>query len=329
MSTGAGAEASRGAFLLDSTRPDAAPRGFDAFRHQWETQLGGGFRLPVFSPDTTGHFRVRSRGTKVHDVAITDLHGISAVRAAATPRGHEDQVRIYVVRRGAWTLGDRRGHSRHTVAAGQILLRHFGPPSAFETAPNTSAQILFLPAALLRPLLGNRIVTGPADSVETRLLTAHMAMVQGTLTALGPAGVQAAHSTLIELAKAVALRRFDDVEPLLAPALTQAAKNLANSRLAEPELSPATLAHELNVSLRTLQRAFAAVGESVTAYIRHRRLEEARLALTAPRGRPNVSELAAYWHFADSSHFTRAFKKRYGQTPTAYARRPSTPTDIT
>ena len=69
---------------------------------------------------------------------------------------------------------------------------------------------------------------------------------------LGPAGVQAARSTLIELSKAVARRQFDDVEPRLAPALVQAAKDLADSRLDDPELSSAMLARELNVSIRTL-----------------------------------------------------------------------------
>lgn len=80
------------------------------------------------------------------------------------------------------------------------------------------------------------------------------------------------------------------------------------------------LARELNVSVRTLHRAFAAVGEQVTTYIRHRRLHEARLALAAPSGRLSISELAAHWQFADGSHFTRAFKKHYGRTPTEYAR---------
>ena len=117
-----------------------------------------------------------------------------------------------------------------------------------------------------------------------RLLMAHANMIYATMPDLAPAGVQAAHSTLIELAKAVARRCFDDVEPLLAPALTQAAKDLADSRLADSDLSTATLARELNVSVRTLQRAFTTTGESVTTYIRHRRLEEARLALTAPTG---------------------------------------------
>ena len=80
------------------------------------------------------------------------------------------------------------------------------------------------------------------------------------------------------------------------------------------------LARELHVSASTLQRALASVGESAAAYIRQRRLEEARLALTAPSNRLSISELAAYWQFTDGSHLTRAFKKNYGLTPSEYAR---------
>ena len=76
----------------------------------------------------------------------------------------------------------------------------------------------------------------------------------------------------------------------------------------------------LHVSVRTLHRAFASVGQSVASYIRQRRLEEARLALTAPSNCLSITELAAIWQFADGSHFTRAFKKRYGQTPAEYTR---------
>ncbi|MFL4909938.1 helix-turn-helix transcriptional regulator [Streptomyces sp. MMS24-I2-30] len=79
-------------------------------------------------------------------------------------------------------------------------------------------------------------------------------------------------------------------------------------------------AGELDVSVRTLHRAFAASGESPTTCMRRRRPEEARLALTAPSGRLSVSESAAHWQFADTSRFTRSFKKHYGRTPTAYAR---------
>ncbi|MET7683278.1 helix-turn-helix domain-containing protein [Streptomyces sp. NPDC005423] len=320
-STGAEVDGGRGVLLVDSTAPGAAPRGLDAFRRGWETQIGDDvFRLPAFTPDTVGDFRVKGHVTKVHGAAIADLHAASPTRTADVPGGDQDLVAMYVVQRGSWTLCGPPGRGEQTVSAGQFVIRHVGRLSAFETSAHLTARFFVLPPDELKPLLGNRVVTGAADSAEIRLLTALTDTIHATVADLGPAGVDAAHGALIELAKAVTKGRFDDVEPRLAPALTQAAKDLADRRLADPELSPAMLARELSVSVRTLHRAFAAVGEQVTTYIRHRRLEEARLALTAPSGRPSISELAAHWQFADSSHFTRTFKKHYGQTPTEYAR---------
>jgi AraC family transcriptional regulator, positive regulator of tynA and feaB len=154
---------------------------------------------------------------------------------------------------------------------------------------------------------------------------AHANMIHRTLADLGPVGVHAARNALVELAKAVAQRGFDDAAPQLFPSLAQAAKDIAEQQLSDPDLSTALLAGKLNVSVRTLQRAFTVTGESVTAWIRARRLEQARLALTASPRRLSVSEIAAHWQFADGSHFSRAFKQHYGRTPTEYARetRPS------
>ncbi|SHM84001.1 helix-turn-helix domain-containing protein [Actinacidiphila paucisporea] len=81
------------------------------------------------------------------------------------------------------------------------------------------------------------------------------------------------------------------------------------------------VAAHLHVSVRTLQRAFAGLDESFSAYIRSRRLEEAAEALTAAGSRLSVSEAAARWHFTDGSHFIRAFKKQYHATPAQFARR--------
>lgn len=165
-------------------------------------------------------------------------------------------------------------------------------------------QVLVLPAAEVRPQRGGP-ASGPADTAEVRLLTAHAAM----LDRLGPAGTDAARSTLAELARAAAGGSLDDVEPLLSPALAQAARDLADRRLTDPALSPSALARELNVSPRTLQRAFAREGRPLSTYIRRRRLEEACRALIAPHRRMTVTEIAARWQFADSGHFARAFCK--------------------
>ena len=164
-----------------------------------------------------GDFRVKSRAVRVDDVAITDLRGASTIRTDGPLGGPEDVVRLYVVKQGAWTLGGPHDRGERTISAGQFLLKHVGKPSHFETVPNTSAQVLVLPAAVLKPLLGGRMIAGPADSAEMRLLTAHTNMVYLTMPDLAPAGVQAVHSTLIELTEAVARRRFDGAEPCRPP----------------------------------------------------------------------------------------------------------------
>ncbi|MFC7022952.1 helix-turn-helix transcriptional regulator [Promicromonospora thailandica] len=68
--------------------------------------------------------------------------------------------------------------------------------------------------------------------------------------------------------------------------------------------------------MRTLYRAFAQGStSSVMAYVRERRLDRARLDLSGTR--LTVSEVAARWQFADSSHFVKAYRKRFGTTPAA------------
>jgi AraC-like DNA-binding protein len=316
-----GADGSGRSFFVDVTAPSTARDGFDVFRREWEGQVGEPLPLPPLEPLGSGDFRVAVRASKVHDAVIADLYGESMAGGTRGAAHHlDDRVLVHVMRRGEWRFVRPRDRGEATVPAGQFIVRHNGPPVRFETAPRTTAKVLILPASQLKPLTGDRLIVGPADSAEVRLLMAYAKTVDATLNELAPAGAQAARNALIELVKGVLTRGFDDVEPRLAPALAQAAKDLADSRLTDPDLSPSALARELNVSVRTLHRAFAAAGESVNAYIRRRRLEEARLELASPVGRPSISELAAHWRFADSSHFIRTFKKQYGHTPTAFVR---------
>ncbi|WP_328685928.1 hypothetical protein [Streptomyces sp. NBC_00343] len=62
-------------------------------------------------------------------------------------------------------------------------------------------------------------------------------MIYETAANLGSAEGQAAHSTLIERVKAVARRRVNNAERQLGLALAQAAKDLADIHLTDPERS--------------------------------------------------------------------------------------------
>lgn len=82
-------------------------------------------------------------------------------------------------------------------------------------------------------------------------------------------------------------------------------------------LTPASIAVQLNVSLRQLYRAFTGT-ESPAARIRRRRLEHAA-ELLASRGAPaHVERIAGQCGFVSAEYFSRAFRREFGLSPRAY-----------
>ena len=309
-----------GGFSLDTTVVGAGRPMWDAFTRGWQREIGERFALPRFTAGTGAAISGQVSAGRLFDVGLTDLTIASPMRTAAVTAGEEALARLYVVRRGGWVLDDPLGRGEHPLRAGDFLLQQVTGQAAFRSLPHTSAQILMLPADVLAPLLGGGARTGHGVSPELRLLLSHAQLVQANLAALGPPGARAAHAALLELAKGVAMSRLDDAEPALFPTLVDAARELADGLLTDPDLTPAQVARRLHVSSRSLQRAFADTGEPLAAYIRRRRLEEARRTLLDGRGRTSVTQVAARYQYADSSHFIRMFKQNFGTTPTDFLR---------
>jgi AraC-like DNA-binding protein len=91
------------------------------------------------------------------------------------------------------------------------------------------------------------------------------------------------------------------------------------SHLAEPTLNPAEIASAVGVSVRHLHRLFVAKGCTVAEWVRERRLKHCRTDLSDPRfGEKNITEIAFYWGFSDSAHFSRCFKKEFGICPRVF-----------
>ena len=79
----------------------------------------------------------------------------------------------------------------------------------------------------------------------------------------------------------------------------------------------ADVATALNTSPRSLQRALAAVNERFSDLIDRVRNEEAARLLRHGSGL-SVTEVGYVCGFADSAHFSRSFKKRYGAPPSVF-----------
>jgi AraC-like DNA-binding protein len=91
--------------------------------------------------------------------------------------------------------------------------------------------------------------------------------------------------------------------------------------LSDPTLSPAAVAAEHHVSVRSLHYAFAAAGTTFIEQLMHARLMRARELLSDPRLRDvPVIEVAARCGFTDPSHFARRFRRQFGVAPLAFRR---------
>lgn len=91
------------------------------------------------------------------------------------------------------------------------------------------------------------------------------------------------------------------------------------ANLCDAELSVEAIARELGISKRLVHRLFATRQTQYGAYLRTRRLERAREELANHRlAHLSVSEIAFRNGFNDPSHFSRAFRERFGATPGGY-----------
>lgn len=89
-----------------------------------------------------------------------------------------------------------------------------------------------------------------------------------------------------------------------------------------PDLTIADIAEDLGMSLRQLQRGFAAIGTTPTKYLLVRRIEHARRGLDdrrAGRRADLISSIAYEAGFSDLSYFQRCFRKAFGTSPKGYA----------
>ncbi len=109
--------------------------------------------------------------------------------------------------------------------------------------------------------------------------------------------------------------RADDQLSVRAARLARA-KRAINARLADADLSPASLAASLGMSSRNLHLLFQDTGETFAQYVMARRLEACRTALTDPlQAARSVTDIAFAWGFSNLATFYRAFKAAYDMTP--------------
>lgn len=148
---------------------------------------------------------------------------------------------------------------------------------------------------LLQQLIGNPGMSEP----ETR------ATLEAIITLLRPAiGSAGDHPTSPRADTATLLK----------------ARALIDRQLTQENLTPEYLASTLGVSLRNLHRIFSQGDMTVSRYILERRLQHC--AEQIKQSDTKIMSIALSSGFKDFSHFSRAFKRHFGSSPSDYRHQP-------
>lgn len=104
--------------------------------------------------------------------------------------------------------------------------------------------------------------------------------------------------------------------------LFRQASGYIDDHLADPDLSPGTIAEALYVSVRSLHTHFSAMGTTVATYIRTCRLAAIHADLANPTLKDTpVHVISARYGLLDASHVSKAFRAEYGESPRSFRSR--------
>ena len=136
----------------------------------------------------------------------------------------------------------------------------------------------------------------------------------------GPHASRLVHSALDLLVTMLSQELCRDLDRGLAR--SREVREYILEHLGDPQLNPAAIAAAHYMSTRHLYTIFSEEGQTVSAWIRSRRLERIRRDLGDPllTDRP-VSAIATRWGLVDAAHFSRVFRADFGESPSAYRAR--------
>jgi AraC-like DNA-binding protein len=221
-------------------------------------------------------------------------------------------------------------HQREvTLAAGEAALLSCAELGSYARPDTGKVLALRLPGAALNSLVQDamdRVARPiPRESESLRLLASYCyALNDGQ--ALATAELRKLTVTHLYDLVAIALGTSRETGEQ-ASARTLAAARFASIRkyvtanLARPGLSVGEVAQRFNLSPRQVQRLFEATGMTFSEFLLRERLGHVYLTLTEPNAaRQGIGDIVLACGFGDISHFNRAFRRRYGASPSEVRR---------
>lgn len=257
------------------------------------------------------------------DAAIVSLDADRVVRDARSVRD-EPGEHLFLLVQEAGVSAVVQGEATTTLEPGDMYLVDSVLPSEFRYRGFSTQLSLHLPRREMLGRFGSVCAGGTMILRDDPLLAAMRAVVAKMAAEQVAANIRLGEAFLGLLGAYFHCCQVQAPErERAASAVLSRALALIEREFRDPAFGPAALAERLNVSERTLQRHFQALGETASRRILSVRLEAAHAQLATARTAlraANVAAIAFDSGFNDLSHFYREFRAAYGVPPGAVMR---------
>jgi AraC-like DNA-binding protein len=214
------------------------------------------------------------------------------------------------------TIGD---HCQ-AFSPGETSLTDFTSPYQWRSVgASTTMSLRFtyaglcLPAELIRSAAGDLAMSPLYELFQTHVLQLYRLLEED----IPASAAESLGSATLELARAViATVGHDDLarNDVANEALVTRIEAYVQQHLADPALSPESIAKAHHISVRQLYKLWSERELGLAEWIMRGRLEGARrdIAKDGPLG---IAAIARRWGFTDATHFGRRFRAAYGISP--------------
>jgi AraC-like DNA-binding protein len=217
------------------------------------------------------------------------------------------------------------GEHCQAFSPGEISLTDFSSPFQWRfTEASTTMCLQFsyaglcLPVDVIRSAAGDLATSPLYELFQTHVLQLHRLLEED----IPASAAESLGSATLELARAVvATVGHDDLarNAVANEALVTRIEAYVQQHLADPGLSPESIAQAHAISVRQLYKLWSDRELGLAEWIIRGRLEGARRDI-AKGGSVGLAAVARRWGFTDATHFGRRFRAAYGISPREWRR---------
>lgn len=307
--------------LRASTAPLAPADKFDAFKE--------GFVALQYDLEVVN----RTSGAFYGSIDRLAAGPVIISRIAATPTSYdrkrrhvgrsEDGATLFLGAGGRLIMS--QGDAQQDIRAGDGFLFQGDVPGRCDVVESSRAWAIKLPARALGAGLaaraGNAPLALPSTLDSIRLISGYIETFSHVADAADPRLQEAFGTHVADLVRMSLGPSRDDAELIksrgLKAARTEAVLKAIRADFARPDISAGVVGQALGITDRQVHRLLEDTPKSFYEHVLECRLQEAHRLLCDPAALAlKVADIAFRAGFTDVTYFNRAFKTRFGETPT-------------